>query len=467
MKTTHTEAVVIGAGLSGLASARELRRSGIEVALLEARDRVGGRTLNHPIGDGKAVELGGQWIGPGQDEIAALADELGIPTFPTHDAGKKLFEHSGHVVAYNGTVPKAGPIGTAEFGIAVLRLERMAKRVPPRAPWEAPRAKAWDRETFASWIRRNARSRFAREALTLWSESVLAVDPADISLLHVLAHASAHRGVIALCSTTGGAQERRVVGGSQRIALALAEELAECLRLRQPVRRIEHGDFVRVHTDHAVFEAKHVIVAMSPTMAGRLCYDPPLPPERDQLAQHMPMGSIVKCVAVYDEPFWRKSGRSGQALSDRGPVKFAFDNSPPDGNPGVLLGFVAGAHARSFSQLAPEVRKQRALDCFTRWFGPEADQPRDYVEKAWAQDEWARGGYFGYMPPGVWTTLGPALGRPVGRLHWAGSETSGVCMGSMDGAIRAGKRAAAEVVDDICAGPRPMCLNGATSELLG
>jgi monoamine oxidase len=328
----------------------------------------------------------------------------------------------------------------------MARLERMARSVPADAPWDASKALRWDAQTFASWIRRNTRTRFARALLTLWAESVLAVDPGDLSLLHVLAHANAHRGLIELCSTTGGAQERRFVGGSQRVSLALADQLGDALRLEQPVRRVEHGgDRVRVHTDRNVFEADRVVVAMSPAMAARLDYSPAMPAVRDQITQRMPMASIVKCIAVYDEPFWRKDGLSGQGLSDRGPVKFVFDNSPPDGTPGVLLGFVAGAGARHFSTLPEAERRKAALECFGRWFGPRAAEPVEYIEKIWAADEWSRGGYAGYMPPRVWTTIGPALTEPVGRVHWAGSETSSTCMGSMDGAVRAGERVAVEV----------------------
>lgn len=456
---TTADVIVVGAGLSGLVAARELHRNGIDVLVLEAGDRVGGRTLNHPLGDGKVVELGGQWIGPGQHRIAALAQELGIATFPTHDQGRRVLWYRGRLSRYAGTVPTTAPLSAADLGLAVYRLERMAATVPAERPWAAPRAQRWDTRTLASWIDRNTTTRFARMSLTAWSHSVLAADPNEVSLLHALAHAAAHRGVLALCSTTGGAQERRLVGGSQRVALTLAGELGDRVRLDQPVQMIEHGgDQVRVHTDTDAITAQRVVVAMSPTMAGRIRYTPALPAERDQLTQRMVMGSVTKCVAVYPEPFWRADGLSGQALADRGPVTFAFDNSPPDATPGVLLGFAAGSHARRFARLDHHQRRAAALDCFARWFGPKARQPLDYVDQQWTTEPWIRGGYFGFMPPGGWTALGPALTRPIGRLHWAGSETSGICMGSMDGAVRAGQRAATEITNHL-QHPRPTPAN--------
>lgn len=445
MDTVRTDVVVVGAGLSGLVAARELRSRGVNVVILEARDRVGGRTLNHPLGDGKVAELGGQWIGPGQDHIAALAGELGIGTFGTYDTGRKMVEFRGRLRSYQGAIPVVGPASTVDIGQAVRRLERMARQVPADAPWKAPHARSWDAETFASWIKRNTLTRFARECLSVIAESTLAVDPADLSLLHMLAHASAHRGFVALISTTGGSQERRFIGGSQRVSVVLAGEVADCLHMRESVRRIEHGDQVRVHTDGMVVEARRVVVAMSPSMAARLVYDPALPAQRDQLMQRMPLASVVKCIAVYDEPFWRAKGLSGQGLSDRGPVKVVFDNSPPDGRPGVLLGFVLGEQASRFGQLPEDQRRTAALDSFRRLFGPAASRPVEYVEKDWDADEWSRGGYAGFLPPRVWTSIGEALCAPVGAVHWAGSETAGTCMGSMDGAVRAGERVAAEV----------------------
>lgn len=448
--TLQADVVVIGAGLSGLAAATECLRLGLRPIVLEARTRVGGRTLNHRLPDGKVVELGGQWIGPGQDQIAETARQLGIETFPTHDAGRKVFLYRSRRRTYRGVTPVSNPVAMADLGQAFVRLERMARTVPPERPWRAPKAKNWDAQTLGSWMRRNTLTAYARAGLTTWAHAVFAADPDELSLLHALAHAAAHRGVFALASTTGGAQQDRIVGGSQRISEVLADGLGDSIILGSPVASVQQDRCgVTVCSKRADVAAERIVVAMSPTLSARMTYSPPLPAARDQLAQRMTMGTIAKVVAVYPTPFWRTAGLSGQGTSDQGPVTFVFDNSPPDGSPGVLVGFVAGSHARAFAMMTGAERRTAALDCLARWFGPPAADPIDYVEKLWNDDEWSRGGYFGYLPPGAWTTVGATLTEPVGRIHWAGSESSGMCMGSMDGAMRAGIRAAREAADSL------------------
>ncbi|MFD9829048.1 flavin monoamine oxidase family protein [Tsukamurella tyrosinosolvens] len=449
-----TDVVIVGAGLAGLSAADELRHAGTDYLVVEARDRVGGRTLNYDLGNGKVVELGGQWVGPGQDRILDTAAQLGIKTYPTYDDGDKVAFTRGRTVRYHGLTPPAAPWSLLDLGQALYRLNRMSRSVPAQSPWTAPKANNWDAQTLGEWTRRNTRTRYARSNIELWSHAVLAADPGEISLLHALAHASAHRGVFAVASTTDGAQEERIEGGSQRISQALADRLGpERLLLGQPVRTIRYADDAAViTTDDYEITAQRVIVAVSPAIAGTINYYPPLPAARDQLFNKMAMGTIAKVIAVYPTPFWRAHGLSGQAIGDQGPVTFAFDNTPPDGSPGVLVGFVAGRHARKFAELDPAERRSQSLDSFARWFGTEAHSATDYADQLWNNEQWSRGGYFGYFTPGGWTGVGKDLAAPVGPIHWAGAETSGICMGSMDAALRSGTRAANEVLQHLHAG---------------
>ena len=442
----QTDVVIVGAGLAGLAAARRLTAEGIDCIVLEARDRVGGRTLNHPIGDGKIVEVGGQWVGPTQTRVLELMRELGLESFPTYHQGEHVIESEGELDRYTGTIPKLAKHVLADFGQAQWKLDRMARKVPAEAPWTAPKAKEWDSQTLWSWMRRNMYTRGGREGLSLGVEAVWAAQPEDLSLLHVLFYIASAGGLDALWDTEGGAQDARVVGGSQLISIRMAEELGDRVVLDAPVRRIAYeADRVTVQADELEVDARRVIVAMPPTLTCRIAYDPPMPALRDQLTQRIPQGAVIKCMAIYDRPFWRERGLTGQATSIDGPVKLTFDNSPPDGAPGVLLGFLEGTHARQLGAWDPARRRAAVVDCFARLFGREAANPVDYVDKSWADEEWTRGCYGCYMPPGAWTAYGPQLREPVGPIHWAGAETATVWSGYMDGAVRSGDSAAESV----------------------
>jgi monoamine oxidase len=448
MDRIEADAVVVGAGLAGLTAARELVRAGREVIVLEARDRVGGRTLNHEIGDGKVVEVGGQWIGPTQDHLAELARELGVATYPTYDEGENVIEFRGALKRYRGAIPRINLAVLIDVGQAQARLDRMARQVPLEAPWDAPKAREWDSQTLWSWMRRNVASSGARELLTIATEAVWAIEPEDVSLLHFLFYTHSAGKFDNLVGTSGGAQQDRFAGGSQLVSIRLAEQLGERVRLSAPVRSIAHGPGgVEVVSDSVAVRAQRVVVAIPPTLTSRIAYEPALSAHRDQLTQRIPQGTVIKCMALYERPFWRERGLTGQAMSTRGPVKVTFDNSPPDGSPGVLLGFLEGRVARELGQAPPAERRAAVVDCFARYFGDEAAHPFDYVERAWAEEEWTRGCYGCYMPTGVWTSYGPALRAPAGPIHWAGAETATVWSGYMDGAVRSGERAAAELLE--------------------
>jgi monoamine oxidase len=445
------DVAVVGAGLAGLAAARELRAAGRDVVVLEARDRVGGRTLNQEVGDGKVVELGAQWVGPTQDRVLALISELGLETFPTHMQGESVFERAGRLSRYSGTIPKVNLIGLAEVGLLLRRLNRMAAQVPPEAPWRARKAPDWDSQTFESWMRRNVRTGVARDALRLAIIGVWAAEPRDLSLLHVLFYIRSAGSIEILTDTEGGAQQDRIVGGSQLISLRMAEQLGPTVvELSAPVRSIRHSEAgVTVASDRLTVAAKRAIVAVPPALAGRIAYDPPLPAVRDGLSQRMAQGSVVKCMAVYERPFWRERGLSGMVTSVSGPVSVGFDNSPPEGSPGVLLGFLEGRAAREAMDLERDERRGMVAECFGSLFGPEAERPVDYVDKAWGADEWSRGCYGGFMPTGAWTDHGSALRAPIGAIHWAGAETATVWNGYMDGAVGSGQEAARAVLAEL------------------
>lgn len=458
----ETDIVIVGAGLAGLTAARRLTAAGVRVLVVEARDRVGGRTLNYnlpaPAQPGTIVEIGGQWVGPTQDRVLALIDELGLSTFKTWDEGNYLDYRNGLLLPYGhlfpadplnlglNRLPPTDPVGAAEAAVAIQLLNSMAAEVPLEAPWTAANAVAWDSQTSQTWIEANLFTPGGRGLLQLAIEAVFSAQPRDLSLLHVLFYIHSAGSLDNLINTAGGAQDSRIVGGSQRISLRMAEELDGRVLLNAPVTDIAHDtESVTVRGERFSVRAQRAIVALPPTLCGRVRYAPALDGLRDQLTQRVPMGTVIKVQCVYPTPFWREAGFNGQVTSDTGPVKITFDNSPPDGHVGVMMGFIEGEDGRRAIRQDAQERRQGVIDSFVRYFGEQAAQPLSYIEQNWASEEYTRGCYAGYMPPGVWLDYGEALRAPIGRLHWAGTETAEVWNGYFDGAVRSGERAAAEV----------------------
>ena len=323
-------------------------------------------------------------------------------------------------------MPKLNPFVLADLFQGMTRFKRLADRVPLDRPWTAPGARALDNQTFETWIVRNLRTPTGRTYFRVATEAVFSAESGNLSALHALFYAHSGTDLEGLLSTDQGAQQDRIVGGSIRMSEALAHALGDRVILDVPVRRIEQGrSQVSVTTRGGeVHQADRVIVTLPPTLAGRLEYAPALPSWRDQLTQRLPAGSVIKFHAVYDRPFWRSRGLTGQAASDRGPVKITFDNSPPDGTPGVLLGFMEGNDGRQAARLSLEERRSAALECLVRYFGPEAADPVEYLERDWMAEEFSRGCYGAHFTPGVWGDFGSALTEPVGLIHWAGAECS-------------------------------------------
>jgi monoamine oxidase len=456
--TTHqADVAVVGAGLAGLTAARQIRAAGKSVIVLEARGRVGGRCFSRSIGAGASdvANMGATFVGPTQKQILGLMSELRIGKFPTHASGKLLWYENGKGTPYTGVVPPASdPVAVIQLGTQTLpQIDQMAKTIPLDAPWRAARAREWDSMTAETWADQNISTSEGRKLFSLAVEAVLSVEPRDVSFLYFLFYVHAAGSVEQLLNNAGqgGAQDFRVSGGTQGIAIAAANRLGrKRVLLHEPVRRISQGTRgVYVYADRATVKAKRVVVAIPPNLAGGIIYEPQLSAARGQLTQRMPVGSVIKTIAVYDTPFWRDQGLNGQVTSTELPVGATFDASPARGKPGVMLGFIEGDQARALDDRSAGARARAAINSYTAFFGKRAARPRMYFDQVWAREIYTGGCPVGIMPPGVMTEYGPALRAPRGRIHWAGTETATVWTGYMDGAVQSGKRAAAEVLAEL------------------
>jgi monoamine oxidase len=460
-KRRHIEAdvVVVGAGLAGLTTARRLVQKGVgSVVVLEARDRVGGRThTKHK--QGTWVDVGGQWIktktssyGPAQPRIAALAKEMGVKTFPSYypaDAKDVGYEAGiRQTYAWQPTQELPPSPSLIDAATAITKLDMMAQEVGAQAPWNAAKAAEYDGQTFETWKQANTTTDFGRRILDLGAEAVLACEPRDVSLLYLLFYIASAGTLENLISTPLGYQESRFVGGSQQVSNKVAHALGKQRVIkRSPVTKIRHTKrHVVVESARAVVTCKRVVVAIAPALQGAIEFQPGLPPRRAQLAQRFPMGSVIKVHAFYDRPFWRDDGLTGFTVSDQGPCRVTWDNSPPSGKPGALVTFIEGEDARHYSGRPAGERRTAVLGSLSRYFGDRAKSPIDYVEHDWLREHWSRGCYVGVMPPGVMLDYGSVLRPPIGNIHWAGTETATQGAGYMDGAVQSGERAAAEVV---------------------
>jgi putrescine oxidase len=451
-RTIETEVVVIGGGIAGLTAASELAAAGTDVAVLEARDRVGGRTWNTEIG-GEANELGGQWVAPYQSAMHELLADLEIELFPSFRTGEHVYvDPKGTSHRYDGHDAPMGQVSEKAFEVADAKLDSLAKELDPEAPWEHPDAERLDGITLESWLRDEVSDEMARDLLRSWLAGGFLAKPAHtFSLLQALWMIAGAGGTYELFEPDQ-CLAYRVVGGSQLISIRLAERLGERVALNAAVREIRWGeDSVEVETDRVVAKGRRAIVAVPPNLTNSIRFRPALPAWRMRMAQAMSQGSINKVLAVYETPFWREDGLSGQGFAPYELVRELYDNSPPSASAGVLCTFLAGENAERAGRLGTEERRREVLQGMAKYVGARALEPVDYIETDWSAQEWTRGAYGTSFGPGGLTRFRDDIRRPVGSIQWACTDIAGVGHIHMEGAIRSGRRAAESCLEGVAA----------------
>jgi monoamine oxidase len=449
LERIEVDVCVVGAGYAGLTAALRLTQAGRSVAVLEARDRVGGRIWTFELDDGTPIDRGGGWLAPYHDAAFGHAAEIGVSTYNTGVAGNHQHVGGGQVRRYTGLIPKISPLAIATLALAQWRIDRMAKKVPVDAPWTAAKAAEWDATTVAAWLERSGvRTQIGRDLFEMAVRGLMTGDLADVSFLHLLQLAHAHTSISALFSIEGGAQENLVDGGAGSMAARIADSLGDAIHLGVPARAVrQHDDRVEVDAGELTVVARHAVVAIPPALIGDIAFDPALPDDRATLYRKAVAGPETKTLVVYDEPFWRRDGYSGQTSEPGSVAEVTLDASPATGSPGVLACFTFSAVAERYDALDDAERRRLLLDALTARLGPRAASPAEVVHTAWWKEEWTRGCSFAHLPPGVLTRFGSLLRQPEGRIHWAGTETATTSHGAIDGAVRSGERAAAEILD--------------------
>lgn len=442
------DVIVIGGGFSGLAAAQALQKSHKSFILLEARDRLGGRTHTQRLEDGSYVDLGGQWIGPTQDRMYALCKQYNVEWYETYNEGKNIIDLNQIIKTYTGLIPKMDVASLINIDLLLKKLDRLAKSILVEQPWKNKHAAAWDSLSLEVFVRKNCYTKNCYKVVRAGLETVYACELNEVSLLHALYYIRSGTNLNTLLSIKDGAQQHRIKDGMQALTDRIAEPLMHAIRLNSAVKQIiQHNNSVTVTGDGFSYEAKRAIVAIPPMLIKAIDFQPSLPLHKSQLLDKMSMGIVGKVFGIYERPFWRYKGFSGQVVADElSPFQTFFDSSPAHAEYGVLLAFCIANRARDFFSKDEVSRKQIALKAFTRYFGVEAADPKHYIDHCWADEVWSRGCYSGIYPTGAWTNFQDELSKPFGRTHWAGTETSDVWYGYIEGAVRAGERAANEVV---------------------
>ncbi len=444
------DVVIVGAGAAGLTAANDLKAAGRSVVVLEARDRVGGRLWTDDI-EGAMLEIGGQWVSPDQEALIEAIAELGLETFSRYREGDSVYVGpDGTRHRFTGEMFPVSAATEAEIARITEALDAMVAEIDADRPFDHPHAAEWDAISWDAWLRQQTDDDEAVRNLAFATGSAMLTKPTHaFSLLQSL-HMAASAGSYSNLVDADFILDKRVVGGLQQVPLRLAERLGDDVVLNAPVRTVRWGaEGVTVEADGVTVTARRVVIALAPPLYSRISFEPPLPRLQQQMHQHLSMGFVIKVHAVYDRPFWREAGLSGTAFSPYELSHEAYDNTNHGDARGTLVGFVSDRNADDLFALSADERKARILESLSHYYGPEALTPEVYYESDWGTEEWTRGAYAASFDLGGLERYGAHLREHVGPIAFACSDLAGAGFQHVDGAIRMGHLAAAELAAEL------------------
>lgn len=451
MLNLDRDVVIVGAGPSGLTAARELKKAGLSVAVLEARDRVGGRTWTDTI-EGAMLEIGGQWVSPDQTALMGLLDELGLKMYSRYRDGESVYlAPDGSRTRYTGASFPVSETTAAEMDKLTAILDGLAAEIGPEEPWAHPKARELDTISFHHWLRRNSTDEEACNNIGLFIAGGMLTKPAHAfsALQAVLMAASA--GSFSNLTDEDFILDKRVIGGMQQVSLLIAAELGDDVVLNSPVRTINwepvgEGHRVIVESERATVNARFVIMAVPPNLYSRVSYNPPLPRRQHQMHQHQSLGLVIKVHAVYSTPFWREDGLSGTGFGADALVQEVYDNTNHGDTRGTLVGFISDEKADAVFELSAEDRKKKVLESIASFLGDKALDAEVYYESDWGSEEWTRGAYAASYDLGGLHRYGKDQHANVGPIYWSSSDLAAEGYQHVDGAVRMGQATAARIV---------------------
>lgn len=451
------DCVIVGAGFGGLTAATQLARRGLDVLVLEARDRIGGRVENVHFSTGELVEQGGQWVFPNHDRMLEMIAEAGVETMPAHP-GKLTVVQQGVAKAVSQSPDEdahRSPFAVADLGQGVLRLRRLADRTVDDPVWAEANVK-WLSQPIERWINTNGRTPAAERDMNAALQPVFQQPLSDVTLADVLARVREGIDLENLIATNGDIGQVRLVEGIFPLVQRLADQLKGKIRLSTPVETIdqEADSVIVVTADGERIPAKTAVLSVPPWLAKDLVWAPQLDPWRYETVQKTPAGTIIKCHMLFDKPWWRAEGLSGQMAADDGPVRVTFDTSDPSSQRGTIMGFFEGPEAAGLTKFSQSMRERVFRDALVAVFGDKAADPVEYIDKDWGADPYTKGSHGAHFAPGLWSVTGQQLRARFGRVHFAGAEYANKFNGYMEGAVRSGTDAATQVALQLHTGPR-------------